>query len=355
MVENIKVIEESWKFAGYCFITTVDGKIHKRKMYPRKTGKLAGRILVNLNTDVYSFRKEDQTPYSEESNHSYKLVDIQYVGNYKTIEEAIIAQEIETPKPEVKTENETDVRHEKFETIKSCVEANIPVFLVGPAGSGKNFTLEQIAWELGLEFFFTNSIQQEYKLTGFIDAGGTFHETEFYKAFTKGGLFFLDEMDASIPEILVLLNAAIANKYFEFPNGRVNANENFRIVAAGNTMGNGADEQYTGRLVLDQATLDRFAIIEFDYSRKIELHLAKGDNNLVNFIRDLRKQASEKGIRATFSYRCISMVVKLEGKIGLEEVIRIAVLKGFDKDTMNTFNLIGSTKYHIALRKVQAA
>ena len=56
----------------------------------------------------------------------------------------------------------------------------------------------------------------------------------------NGGLFFLDEMDASIPEVLVLLNAAIANGYFEFPNGKITAHEDFRVVAAGNTVGSGA-------------------------------------------------------------------------------------------------------------------
>lgn len=73
---------------------------------------------------------------------------------------------------------------------------------------------QQVAEALGLDFYFTNAVTQEYKLTGFIDANGNYQETQFYKAFTKGGLFFLDEMDASIPETLIILNAAIANRYY---------------------------------------------------------------------------------------------------------------------------------------------
>ena len=359
-VARIEKIEKSWKKAGYVFIGTTNHAEYKlRKAYERKTGKLAGRCLINLDTDIYSFKWLDEA-------HTIGT-DIQYEGNYKSIEEAIAAKEvpeitpieIEIPAPEVKlpeviaVEEDGEIKHEKYNAIKACITNNIPVYLVGPAGSGKNHTLEQIAWDLGLTFYFTNSVQQEYKLTGFIDAGGTYHETEFYKAFTKGGLFFLDEMDASIPEVLVLLNAAIANGYFEFPNGRVEANKQFRAVAAGNTMGNGADEQYTGRLVLDQATLDRFAIIEFDYDIRIEKLLAKGNIELVNFIRELRKQAKEKGIRATFSYRCITMITKLESSLELKEIMTMVVLKGFDKDTINTFRVDGYSKYHMALRKVQ--
>lgn len=250
-----------------------------------------------------------------------------------------------------------DVHHEKYETIKACLECNIPVYLAGPAGSGKNHTVEQIAKELGWNFYFSNSVQQEYKLTGFIDAGGKFHETEFYKACTDGNdcVFFLDEMDASIPEVLVLLNAAIANGYFEFPNGRVDL-KHIHFVAAGNTVGNGADEQYTGRMVLDQATLDRFAIVEFGYDIRIEMAISKGNADLVSFIRQLRDEAEKKGIRATFSYRCIAMVTKLEkADMDTDQILKIAVVKGLDKDTINTLKPIGNTKYHYALNKVQMA
>ena len=261
-------------------------------------------------------------------------------------------QVVELPKEEEPTE----VRHEKYNLIKSCIENDIPVFLVGDAGTGKNYTLEQISWELGYEFYFTNSIQQEYKLTGFIDAGGNYHETEFYKAFTKGGIFFLDEIDASIPEVLVLLNAAIANRYFEFPNGRVKAHENFRVVSAGNTVGSGADELYTGRLVLDQATLDRFVIINFDYDRNIEMHISKNNKELVDFVRTLRDEAKTNGIRATFSYRCITMVTKLEKTgLSLKDILEIAVFKGMEKDTINNFRCyrLTNNKYRTAMNELQ--
>lgn len=250
-----------------------------------------------------------------------------------------------------------EVHHDRYEEIKCCLECGIPVYLAGPAGSGKNHTVEQIARELGWNFYFSNSVQQEYKLTGFIDAGGEFHETEFYKACTDENecVFFLDEIDASIPEVLVLLNAAIANGYFEFPNGRVDF-DHVHFVAAGNTVGNGADDMYTGRMVIDQATLDRFAIIEFDYCMKIEMAITKNNIELVEFIHQLRKEAKNKGIRATFSYRCMTMITKLERKgMSLEVAMKVAIVKGLDKDTINTLNPSGSTKYHNTLRKIQMA
>lgn len=272
-----------------------------------------------------------------------------------------IKKEMNSTEKEEKVVTKTkEIKHEKYETIKTCLECNIPIYLAGPAGSGKNFTVEQIAKELGWNFYFSNSVQQEFKLTGFIDAGGKFHETEFYKACTDENdcIFFLDEMDASISEVLVLLNAAIANGYFEFPNGKVNFDK-VHFVAAGNTVGSGSDELYTGRMVLDQATLDRFAIIDFDYSKQVEMFLTENNEELVEFIRELRKQAQNKGIRTTFSYRCMSMVTKLEKtKMKLEEILRISVFKGLDKDTINTFTVKNSSagkKYFEAMQKVQRA
>lgn len=261
-------------------------------------------------------------------------------------------QEVEEVKIEIP---KGKVRHPKYKQIMTCIEYGIPVYLAGPAGSGKNHTVEQIAKELGWNFYFSNSIQQEYKLTGFIDAGGDYHETEFYKACTdkEECVFFLDEIDASIPEVLVLLNAAIANGYFEFPNGRVDF-DNVHFVAAGNTVGNGADDKYTGRMVLDSATLDRFAIIEFDYDRNVELKLTKGNVEFVNFISRLRGMIDTLGIRHTVSYRCEIMTTKLESAgMPLDEIMKIAILKGLDQDTINTIRLVGDDKYCEALRKIQ--
>ena len=138
--------------------------------------------------------------------------------------------------------------HEKLEEVLSFVQMNEPVMLVGSAGTGKNVICSQIAELLDLEFYFSNAITQEYKLTGFIDANGRYHETQFYKAFKNGGLFMLDEIDASIPETLIILNSAIANRYFDFPNEKVYAHENFRVISAGNTFGKGASYEYVGEI-----------------------------------------------------------------------------------------------------------
>ena len=229
----------------------------------------------------------------------------------------------------------TEPLHEKFDEVTAIVSQDIPVYLTGKAGTGKNVICKQVAKALGLDFYFTNAVTQEYKLTGFIDANGTYQGTQFYQAFTKGGLFFLDEMDASIPETLVILNAAIANRYFDFPTGKVDAHPDFRVVAAGNTVGTGADSEYTGRYCLDEASLDRFAMVEISYSRQIEDALSNGDSDLVNFAHTFRDITEKAGLKCLFSYRTITRVAKLKSMLPLKEVLKISLLKGLDVDDIN--------------------
>jgi MoxR-like ATPase len=243
-----------------------------------------------------------------------------------------LQKKIEFQLPE--REGELDeVTHEEFETVLSFVMANEPVMLVGSAGTGKNVICKQVAKLMNLDFYFSNAVTQEYKLTGFIDAHGVYQETEFYKAFKHGGLFMLDEIDASIPEVLVILNAAIANRYFDFPNGKIEAHENFRVVAAGNTYGLGASYQYVGRNQLDAASLDRFAQVEIEYSPAIENSLTT-DAELLNFIRAFRKECAAAGINHIVSYRTITRLDKMANVMPVEKALKTCLIKNMEQDDL---------------------
>lgn len=250
------------------------------------------------------------------------------------------------------------IQHEKFETVLKFVANDEPVFLTGPAGSGKNVICKQVAEALGLNFYFSNAVTQEYKLTGFTDANGTYHATQFYKAFTEGGVFMLDEMDASIPEVLVILNAAIANRYFDFPApiGYVEAHPDFRVIAAGNTTGQGADYEYVGRNQLDGASLDRFAMIEINYSEAIENSVAGGDTELADFCRDFRQSANKAGIKVIISYRAIGRLAKMLQLLDLNEALNTCLIKGLEKDDVNMIyqGLRRDNKYKQAIKKMVA-
>lgn len=235
----------------------------------------------------------------------------------------------------VKDDNQP-IKHKVFDKILTVMKNGLIVYLFGPAGTGKNVICKQIADEMGLPFYFANAVTQEFALTGYGDANGNYVETEFFRAFTQGGLFMLDELDASCPEALITLNAALANRYFTFPIiGRVDAHKDFKVIAAGNSCGRGADEVYSGRSVIDGATMDRFKYIKVGYDDRIEYRLANKDSELVGFIHDLRASAKKAGYPLVLSYRSIDGVSKLIDSFTIRECIEMCITKGMDADEVS--------------------
>lgn len=231
------------------------------------------------------------------------------------------------------------VKHKKFEQIVTVLREGMSPYLYGAAGTGKNVLCQQIAEELGLTFYFANSVQDRFDLLGYGDANGKFVETEFYKAFTQGGLFMLDEMDNSCEDALITLNAALANKYITFPIiGRVDAHKDFKVIAAGNTCGKGANELYTGRRPLDASTLNRFEFIQVGYDKRIEMQIAKGDSELVDFVHDLRKSSKSTGYPLVVSYRNISSIMKLQSKFSMKDCLQMCLLKGMGRDEIGVLH-----------------
>ena len=309
-------------------------------------------FITNVVAQMVAQMKSDEI----EKTVSAKLTDKidQYIlDTYGTIEKKV------TLISEFGKKDLPGVQHSKFETVLKFVANDEPVYLAGPAGSGKNVICKQVAEALGLDFYFTNAVTQEYKLTGFTDANGVFHESQFYKAFTKGGVFMLDEMDASIPEVLIILNAAIANRYFDFPApiGKVEANPNFRVIAAGNTYGYGADSSYVGRNTLDAASLDRFAVIEIDYDERIEMNVTNGNKELVTFCHAFRKAAQKNGLTITVSYRAMGRLAKMESLLTTVELLKTCLVKGMEKDDINMLlpDLQGCGKYSDAMNEIASA
>lgn len=208
--------------------------------------------------------------------------------------------------PAVKVEG---LQHEKFTEALFWAANRQPVYLYGPAGTGKNVLAEQVAKALNLPFYYAGSLQFKTDLEGFVNAAGDYVETDFYKAFTGGGVFLLDEVDATTAEVLVAFGACLANRYYNFPKyGKLQAHPDFIVFASGNTAGRGANETYNGRYQLDASTLDRFAFIPMDYDRRIELAVTNNNEELVTFAHELRKVIETCGLTYTVSPRALKRI-----------------------------------------------
>ena len=248
--------------------------------------------------------------------------------------------------------------HEKFSQILTQVQLDEPIMLIGPAGSGKNVAVSQVAQALGKHMYYTNNASNEFKLTGFIDAGGNYRETEFYRAFKNGGVFFLDELDNSDASSLIVINSALANGYMAFPHETIDRHPDFRIIAAANTWGKGSDLQYVGRNIIDAATLDRFDSIFFDYDRNLEKALYPNDE-VLSFMWSFRDAVSKCKIPHIVSTRGIEKVYKKEiNGIPVMDILTSNVIKNLNQDDINMIigqieNIDVNNKYYKELKRVR--
>ena len=294
-------------------------------------------IEIEVKKHLLQIIKEEVEKFSIQQNVVKEL----YAKYRALIDEAVAKQPV--PRVNIIRLNDVEIGktgaeffHEKFDEVLSLVQLDEPVMLIGPAGSGKNHSIAQIAQALGKKMYYTNNASNELKLTGFIDAGGHYRDTEFYKAFKNGGIFFLDEIDNSDPSALIVINSALANGYMAFPHETIDRHPDFRMVAAANTWGKGSDLQYVGRNALDSATLDRFDNVFFDYDRKLERALYPSQQ-VLQFMWSFRDSVEKTKTPHIVSTRGIGKVYKKEiNGIPIETILRTNIIRNLGQDDLNT-------------------
>jgi hypothetical protein len=175
--------------------------------------------------------------------------------------------------------------HACLPRVLRLISAGLPVLLVGPSGSGKTHLSKQAAEALGLRFTFNSmsGCTSEASIFGRVlpDAAGNWNykRSPFVATWTDGGIHLFDEVDAADPNLMVAINAPLANGKLSIPfadETPIPRHASTSIIFAANTFGLGADRQYVGRNALDAATLDRFSVstVFVDYDTALERKLA---------------------------------------------------------------------------------
>lgn len=165
--------------------------------------------------------------------------------------------------------------HQYLGYVLRLSDARIPIFLVGPSGCGKSFLAKDLSEALEMEYGelpLTAGATPSW-LAGAETISG-YKSRPFVEIYGKGGVFCFEEMDAADPNMLLLVNNALANEAFTNPvtGKEIPKHPDFIPVATANTWGLGANRQYVGRERLDAATLDRWRVgrVEMDYDGSIE-------------------------------------------------------------------------------------
>jgi hypothetical protein len=191
----------------------------------------------------------------------------------------------------------------------AIVEQRIPLALIGPKGTGKTTLAMQIAEIMSLPFAavsMTNGTSPsafngrpkigsdgtaEYVMALLAQGrndeamivaqekqnAGDIAVSQFERIYGGGGVFLFDEMDAGNENLLLIVNAAIANGWFfnTATGRRIEMHPDFIAISGMNTLGLGAGRDYNARTKLDAATLDRWNAgrVRIELDERIETSL----------------------------------------------------------------------------------
>ena len=164
--------------------------------------------------------------------------------------------------------------HKMFDDVVTVLMEDANPYMIGPSGCGKTFMVKQIASILNLDFIDIGYINEEYDILGFQTATGAYSTPNFYRCYKYGKIAFCDELDNGNSRATVKLNSFLSNgkdASYSFPHGEnVKRHQNFRIIAAGNTAGNGADANYNTREKIEESVQQRFTPVYVGYDNYVE-------------------------------------------------------------------------------------
>lgn len=232
--------------------------------------------------------------------------------------------------------------HKMLPKILATVSRDVPVYLFSHLpGTGKSTMGEQIAKALGLPYY-TETFSPgtpEWKVFGYGDATGRYIESNFYRAYTQGGVYFVDEYDNGSAALIATLNQALANGHCSFPVvGMVDRHPDFRFIAAGNTPARGANPRFPDRRPQDGAAIDRLAFFEIPVDKDLELALASQYSSKasvwVKWVQGVRSIALQNYPKLIASPRASLNGAKLiEANFTPVELADMLIFKGCDTST----------------------
>ena len=351
--------------------TTTTKQVEETKEEETKTSETINNNDKTMNTQVNNTGMEqvanilatfEQNGY----NKGYKVAQdeaaakidnltaqVEELKNRPTTSGTVINITIDGKKTETKVNG---IVNPKFARILKYLANGENVYMYGPAGTGKNVTAKQCAEALDMPIFYNNTIYTKYDLCGYMDANGQYVPTTFYN-FMKApkGLYFMDEYDNSQSSALVCFNDVLEDKKYTFPNGEtLYLDENHKIIAAGNTNGQGATEEYNDRYVIDESNRSRFMFVPVTYDSAVEKSIVGNSTDILDFVNDLRRVRDEIGIKLIVGYREIKRLKTYEDDDDLAELLDNMLIKGMEQDTINEIaaRLNGSTKWHKAFKSL---
>lgn len=244
-------------------------------------------------------------------------------------------------------EASADAKHRCYDRLERWVKAGVNrIWITGPAGTGKTHAAEQIAKSLGLPFYVVTPIESRYDGLGYNDAHGRYVETPIYRWAVDPNpraILLLDEVDGFQPGALIALNAVLANGLGVFPHQQVEIVATKIVIGTANTLGDGPDVKYSGRLAQDASVVDRFsAWLEWGVDEKVEAKIAQAKcpaattPRAVDVSQQVRRILIERKTDLDWGPRRTYAIAQLmaAGETGRDAVLAAGLMRLPDRDSI---------------------
>ena len=246
-----------------------------------------------------------------------------------------------------------------FADLKTLVASGhfLPVMIVGPSGNGKTDMCEQVCASLSREYVrvnITSQTDEDDLLGGFRLVGG---ETKFSLgpiplAMLRGAVVNLDEIDLGGAALMCLQPVLEGKPLYLKKIGRyIDPAPGFTVVATANTKGRGDDGKYAHTSIMNEAMLERFAVmLEQGWAdpateRKIVGHVLKQYDkydsvlvkHLVEFAGVTRVNFDQQVCNDQLATRRLIHIARVFCALGSVDTAIAHTLSRFDADTATAF------------------
>lgn len=246
-----------------------------------------------------------------------------------------------------------------YEELRTIITSGhfLPVMIVGPSGNGKSVTPEQICANLNREYVRVNITKQtdEDDLIGgfrLIHGDTKFALGPVPLAMLRGAVLNLDEIDLGGAALMCLQSVLEGKPLYIKKIGRyITPAPGFTVVATANTKGRGDDGRYMHTTVMNDAMLERFAVM-FEHGwpepqiekkivsnvlKSLHKHDAKLVKHLVDFANVTRKNFDEQVCEDQIATRRLLHICRVYAALGNMDQAMALTLARFDKQTAQGF------------------
>ncbi len=231
-------------------------------------------------------------------------------------------------------------------TIASALRANVPLLLEGHTGTGKTFTIMELANTQGKTLHVINvsgelTVDSILGQNTLMDGNVVWRDGVLTTAMKNGDWVLFDEMNTALPEVLTVINGVLDDsRSVTLPNDtneRVQAHEDFRFIGTQNP----STGKYAGTARLNDALLNRMIKVEIGFMdgnaevAALKTHTSKMSDTSIRLLVDMANYTrSRNNFDDKISTRDLVKIIRLRdgGGLSIRDALSTVLMQKYSED-----------------------